>query len=165
MNFNLDHTPVLRSASSEWNFSVDKNAEELEKEMIKFMLANGGIGLAANQIGISKRVFVMGSEVDPTFPKPFALFNPEILEASKEEILDTEGCLSFPGVWLSIKRPASVKVKYFDSKGQEHIDRYEGYVSKCFQHELDHLNGVCFVDKVSKLKLQLALKKKRKSTK
>ncbi len=165
MSFSLEHTPTLRSKSDEWDFSVDKDAEELEKEMIRFMLAEGGVGLAANQIGISKRVFVMGSETDPNFPRPFALFNPEILEASSEEILDTEGCLSFPGVWLSVKRPAWVKVRFFDSVGKEHTEKYVGYVSKCFQHELDHLNGVCFVDKVSKLKLQLALKKKRKSIK
>lgn len=165
MKFSLEHTPVLRLKSSDWNFSVDENSEELEKEMIKFMLAEGGLGLAANQIGIPKRVFVMGSEADPRFPKPFALFNPEILETSSDEILDTEGCLSFPGVWLSIKRPAWVKVRYFDSTGKEHTETYDGYISKCFQHELDHLNGVCFVDKVSKLKLQLALKKKRKSIK
>lgn len=164
MKFSLDHTPVLKTVSTEWDFSVDTDAEKLELEMINFMKAHGGIGLAANQIGISKRVFVMGSEYNPDFPRPFALFNPEILEYSKEEILDQEGCLSFPGIWLSIKRPEWVKVKYFDSAGIEHIDQYQGYVSKCFQHELDHLNGVCFVDKVSKLKLQLALKKQRKNT-
>lgn len=164
MKFSLDHTPVLKTVSTEWDFSVDTDAEKLELEMINFMQAYGGIGLAANQIGISKRVFVMGSEHNLDFPKPFALFNPEILEYSKEEVLDQEGCLSFPGIWLSIKRPEWIKVKYFDSTGVEHINQYQGYVSKCFQHELDHLNGVCFVDKVSKLKLQLALKKQRKNT-
>jgi len=165
MPFKLDHTPTLRTKSSEWDFSVDKDAEDLEKQMIEFMLDNGGIGLAANQIGISKRVFVMGHESDPAFPKPFALFNPEILESSSDEVTDQEGCLSFPGVWLTIKRPAQVKVRYFDSAGNEHITTFEGYASKCFQHELDHLDGICFVDKVSRLKLQLALRKKRKSTK
>jgi peptide deformylase len=165
MQFSLEHTPVLRSSSTEWDFTTDKDAEKLESEMIAFMLAENGIGLAANQIGISKRVFVMGHLENPVFPKPFALFNPEILESSEEEVLDQEGCLSFPGIWLTVKRPAWVKVRYFDSSGTEHIEKYEGYVSKCFQHELDHLNGVCFVDKVSKLKLQLALKKQRKSIK
>jgi len=165
MQFSLEHTPALKTKSVDWDFSADKDAEILEQEMIKFMLAEKGIGLAANQIGIEKRVFVMGHLTNPEFPKPFALFNPEIIEASTEEVLDHEGCLSFPGVWLTVKRSAWVKVRYFDSAGAEHIERYEGYVSKCFQHELDHLNGVCFVDKVSKLKLQLALKKQRKSIK
>jgi peptide deformylase len=165
MTFDLEHTPILRTKSEDWDFSVDKDAENLEEEMIKFMLANNGIGLAANQIGISKRVFVMGHLAHSNFPKPFALFNPEILEASKEQVLDQEGCLSFPDIWLTVKRPTWVKVRYFDSAGKEHIEKYEGYVSKCFQHELDHLNGICFVDKVSKLKLQLALKKQRKSIK
>jgi len=164
MKFNLDDTSELKTISSEWDFSKDGDAQQLEADMIDFMKINNGIGLAANQVGLAKRVFVMGHDTNPDFPKPFALFNPEILEHSTQEVLDQEGCLSFPGVWLSVKRPEWVKVKYFDSSGIEHTDQYHGYVSKCFQHELDHLNGVCFVDKVSKLKLQLALKKQRKNT-
>lgn len=164
MKFDLNNTAELKTISSPWNFLQDESAHQFEEAMIDIMKINNGIGLAANQLGISKRVFVMGHETNPDFPKPFALFNPEILEQSTHEVLDQEGCLSFPGVWLSVKRPEWVKVKYFDSSGTEHTDQYHGYVSKCFQHELDHLNGVCFVDKVSKLKLQLALKKQRKNT-
>jgi len=163
MEFSLEHTPALKTSSDPWDFEKDQNPEILEQKMISFMIDNKGIGLAANQIGITKRVFVMGSYNHPEFPKPFALFNPEILESSEEEILDQEGCLSFPGLWITVKRPAWIKVKYFDSKGIEHQEKYEGYVSKCFQHELDHLNGICFVDRVSKFKLQLAMKKKRKT--
>lgn len=165
MKFDLDNTAELKTISSAWNFIQDESAQQFEEAMIDIMKINNGIGLAANQLGISKRVFVMGHETNPDFPKPFALFNPEILEQSTHEVLDQEGCLSFPGVLLSVKRPEWVKVKYFDSSGTEHTDQYHGYASKCFQHELDHLNGVCFVDKVSKLKLQLALKKQRKNTK
>lgn len=165
MKFDLDNTAELKTISSAWNFLQDESAQQFEEAMIDIMKINNGIGLAANQLGISKRVFVMGHETNPDFPKPFALFNPEILEQSTHEVLDQEGCLSFPGVLLSVKRPEWVKVKYFDSSGTEHTDQYHGYASKCFQHELDHLNGVCFVDKVSKLKLQLALKKQRKNTK
>jgi peptide deformylase len=165
MEFNLEHTAALTSSSEPWDFSNDDNPKDLEKRMIKFMLDNQGIGLAANQIGITKRVFVMGSETHKDFPKPFALFNPRIIEESNETILDQEGCLSFPGVWLTIKRPAWVIAEYFDSNGIKHQQKFEGYVSKCFQHELDHLNGICFIDKVSKLKLQLALKKQRKKNK
>lgn len=162
MEFNLGPHNTLKESSRPWNFAEDSNAVQLEYDMIEFMKANKGIGLAANQIGLGVRVFVMGSDVMPDLPKPFALFNPEILESSEETILDQEGCLSFPGLWLTIKRPAWVKVKYQDSKGIEHETKFEGLMSKCFQHELDHLNGVCFIDKVSKLKLQLAIKKQRK---
>lgn len=162
MEFNLGPHTTLKESSRPWNFSEDGDAIQLEKDMIDFMKANNGIGLAANQIGLSVRVFVMGSDSLPEMPAPFALFNPEITEASEEMILDQEGCLSFPGIWLTIKRPSWVKVKYQDSKGIEHEDKFEGLMSKCFQHELDHLNGICFVDKVSKLKLQLAIKKQRK---
>lgn len=162
MEFNLGPHNTLKESSRPWNFAEDGDATQLEYDMIEFMKANNGIGLAANQIGLGVRVFVMGSDTMPDLPKPFALFNPEIIEASDDMVLDQEGCLSFPGIWLTIKRPARVRVRYQDSKGEVHEDQFEGLMSKCFQHELDHLNGVCFVDKVSKLKLQLAIKKQRK---
>jgi peptide deformylase len=162
MEFNLGPHNTLKESSRSWDFAIDGNAVQLEYDMIEFMKANKGIGLAANQIGLNVRVFVIGNDTVPDLPKPFAVFNPEIIEASEELILDQEGCLSFPGIWLTIKRPAWVRVKYQDSKGEAHEAKFEGLMSKCFQHELDHLNGVCFVDKVSKLKLQLAIKKQRK---
>jgi peptide deformylase len=162
MTFKLGPHDSLTQKSSPWRFGVDGDAEQLEKDMIEFMLANKGIGLAANQIGITKQVFVMGSNNIPGFPPPFALFNPKIIESSKEMILDQEGCLSYPGLYLYIKRPSWVIAEYQDSKGNTKEIRIDGYLSKCFQHELDHLNGVCFVDNVSHMKLQLALKKLRK---
>jgi peptide deformylase len=162
MEFELGPHESLTTVSTEWIFGKDSDAEALEKSMIEFMIANRGIGLAANQIGITKRVFVMGSENIPGFPKPFALFNPRIITASEETVLDQEGCLSYPGLYLTVKRPSWIVAEYQDSKGNTHEIKADGYLSKCFQHELDHLNGVCFVDKVSKLKLQLAMKKLRK---
>ena len=145
-----------------WLFDQDGDAEQLEKQMIDFMLANKGIGLAANQINLTKRVFVMGSYTIPGFPTPFALFNPKIIESSKEQVLDQEGCLSYPGLYLTVKRPQWVVAEYQDSQGTIREIKIDGYLSKCFQHELDHLDGVCFVDKVSQLKLKLAMKKVRK---
>ena len=162
MEFKLGPHDSLIQQSEPWNFSVDLDAELLEKEMIEFMLSAKGIGLAANQVGLTKRVFVMGSENIPGFPKPFALFNPRILESSQEQVLDQEGCLSYPGLFLMIKRPAWVVAEYQNSKGDLIEAKFEGYLAKCFQHELDHLDGVCFVDKVSQMKLQLAMKKLRK---
>lgn len=162
MEFKLGPHQSLVKKSSNWNFDQDQGAEELERTMCEFMLANNGIGLAANQIGITKRVFVMGSNNIPGFPEPFALFNPRITEASKEMVLDQEGCLSYPGLFLTVKRPSWVIAEYQNSKGDVIEARFEGYLAKCFQHELDHLDGVCFVDKVSQMKLNLAMKKLRK---
>ena len=162
MEFKLGPHNSLVQKSELWNFSKDTGAEELESAMCEFMINASGIGLAANQIGITKRVFVMGSNNIPGFPKPFALFNPKIIEASSEMVLDQEGCLSYPGLFLTVKRPAWVVAEYQNSQGDIIESRFEGYLAKCFQHELDHLDGVCFVDKVSQMKLQLAMKKLRK---
>lgn len=163
--YSLEHTEALSSVSEDWDFSKDVGAEQLEQDMIEFMIANKGIGLAANQIGLTKRVFVMGSYNIPGFPQPFAVFNPKIIEASEELVLDQEGCLSYPGLYLTVKRPEWVIVEYQNSKGDIIEAKFDGYLSKCFQHELDHLNGICFVDKVGATKLQLALKKLRKNNK
>jgi peptide deformylase len=163
MEFKLGPHDSLIQPSTNWEFDVDGDAEQLEKDMIEFMLANRGIGLAANQIGLTKRVFVMGSNTIPNFPTPFAVFNPVIKEASIESVLDQEGCLSYPDLFLTVKRPRWIVAEYQDSKGTIKEIRIDGYLSKCFQHEFDHLNGVCFVDRVSQMKLNLAMKKIRKN--
>lgn len=163
MEFKLGPHSSLTQASTPWEFGVDGDAVALEKAMCDFMVENHGIGLAANQIGLTKRVFVMGSYSIEGFPEPFAAFNPRIINASKEEELMKEGCLSYPGLWLSIKRPSVIEVEYQDSLGNVHEVAMSGLIARCFQHELDHLNGVCFVDIVSPMKLQLAMKKIRKS--
>jgi len=163
MEFKLGPHESLIQPSTNWDFTVDGDAEQLEKDMIEFMLANRGIGLAANQIGLTKRVFVMGSNTIPNFPTPFAVFNPVIKEASIESVLDQEGCLSYPDLFLIVKRPRWIVAEYQDSKGTVKEIRIDGYLSKCFQHEFDHLNGVCFVDRVSQMKLNLAMKRIRKN--
>jgi peptide deformylase len=162
MGFKLGPHDTLVQSSTPWDFSADGDAEQLEKDMCDFMIAAGGIGLAANQVNIAKRVFVMGSNNIPGFPAPFALFNPRIIEASSETALDQEGCLSYPGLFLMVKRPTWVVAEYQDSQGNIKEIKIDGYLAKCFQHELDHLDGVCFVDKVSPMKLNLAMKKLRK---
>ena len=163
MEFKLGPHDALVEISSAWNFETDGDARELENNMIEFMLANKGIGLAANQIGIAKRVFVMGSNNIEGFPIPFAVFNPVIKEASLELVLDEEGCLSYPGLFLKLKRPSWIVAEYQDCEGNLKEIRADGYLAKCFQHEYDHLNGVCFVDRVSQMKLNLAMKKIRKN--
>lgn len=162
MAFELGPHESLTQVSTPWIFGVDGDAVELEKAMCDFMVENRGIGLAANQVGITKRVFVMGSYNIENFPEPFALFNPRIVKISDETLLAKEGCLSYPDLWLSVKRPAVIEVEYQDSLGNTHEAAMSGLIARCFQHELDHLDGVCFVDKVSAMKLQLAMKKLRK---
>jgi peptide deformylase len=162
MEFKLGPHQSLIQRSEDWNFLIDQNAEQLEKSMIDFMIDANGIGLAANQIGIVKRVFVMGSNNIPGFPAPFAVFNPRIVEASTEMVTDQEGCLSSPGLFLTVKRPSWIVAEYKNARRDTIEARFDGYLSKCFQHELDHLDGICFVDKVSPLKLNLAMKKLRK---
>lgn len=162
MTYNLGPHDTLVTPSEPWNFETDGDAEQLEKDMIEFMVAHNGIGLAANQIGLNKRVFVMGSNNIEGFPLPFAVFNPVIVQCSKATDIDKEGCLSFPDLWLPVKRPTDIVVQYQDSKGNVVEVEMNGYIARCFQHEFDHLNGVCFVDRVSRLKLDMAMKKAKK---
>jgi peptide deformylase len=162
-DFKLGQHSTLQEESDPWLFDTDLDSEKLQYDMIQCMLENRGIGLAANQIGMNKRVFVMGSEYVAGFPKPFALFNPRIIEQSENHILDKEGCLSFPGLYLNIKRPDWVVVEYEDYKGNLKTYKAMDYAGKCVQHEIDHLNGICFVDIVSPLKLQLAKQRQRKN--
>ena len=162
MSYKLGLHDTLTTPSEPWDFEKDGDAKQLEKDMIEFMLENKGIGLAANQIGLNKRVFVMGSENIEGFPKPFAVFNPMIVKCSSDTTIDQEGCLSFPNLWLKVKRPNAIIVQYQDSDGNIIESQLEGYISRCFQHEFDHLEGICFVDRVSRLKLDLAMKKVKK---
>jgi peptide deformylase len=165
MEFKLGPHNSLAETSAEWLFDspeASAQAQELENSMINFMVEHKGIGLAANQIGITKRVFTMGSNNIEGFPFPFAAFNPKILSVSHEEDLTEEGCLSYPDLWLKVKRPTNIVVEYQDCDSNTHTVEMTGLIARCFQHELDHLNGVCFVDKVSPMRLQLAMKKLRK---
>ena len=166
LDYKLGLHQALNESSEVWDFDKEElDPEKLEFDMCNFMLNHNGIGLAANQLNIKKRVFAIGSKNVPGFPEPFCVFNPVILEASEEHVLDKEGCLSFPGLWLHLQRPKMIVAQYQNSKGETKEAKVEGYLAKCFHHELDHLNGICFVDKVSRLKLQLAMKKLKKRQK
>jgi peptide deformylase len=162
MEFKLGPHQSLIETSTPWDFAVDGDARQLEKDMCEFMIAAHGIGLAANQIGLTKQVFVIGSNNIQGFPAPFAVFNPKILSTSVETALDREGCLSYPDLWLHIKRPTKITVEYQNSNGDTIEAEMDGLIARCFQHEYDHLNGICFVDIVSPMKLQLAMKRIRK---
>ena len=132
---------------------------QFENDMVKLMLDENGMGLAANQIGITKRFFAIGHEAFDTMSKPAIIYNPKILKSSKDKVIDLEGCLSFKDVWLKVERPRKVEVQYELSNGQIHMAELDGMESKCFQHEVDHLDGITFDKRVSKLKWEMAKKK------
>lgn len=160
MKLVLDPNPILKQCAEQWNFDLDKNAEEVESEMIQLMESFNGIGLAGNQVGLLKRVFVIKLKDSS---EPFAVFNPTVISASDELQDSEEGCLSFPDLWLGVKRPKKIEAAYLDKYGNECKITLSGIDARCFLHELDHLNGIVFTEKVSQMKLILARKKQRKN--
>jgi|APSaa5957512535_1039671.scaffolds.fasta_scaffold00113_41 peptide deformylase len=139
---------VLHKEAKPVVFDKPFQLQKLAVMMMAFMVENKGIGLAAPQIGISKRLFVMFSEDWQNKFKYF--FNPSVLESSKETNIDTEGCLSFPGEHLEIERSNWIKIEYYDYLGNKWSDEeLSGYTARCYLHELDHLNGITFNDRVS----------------
>ena len=143
--------------------SKDCNREKVRQDLIDSMEHYQGVGLSANQIGIMERVFIMYENVD--IRKILTCFNPKILETSKEQILMDEGCLTYPGVWLKVKRPYAVLFEYEDEKGEKHQKELVGLPSRIFQHEYDHMEGTDFTQKVSRLKIDRAMKKLNKTVK
>lgn len=133
---------------------------ELEKSMIELMFLHDGIGLAANQAGVETRVFVMGHKDNPETAQAF--FNPEVIANTTDSADLEEGCLSFPGIYVNIKRPTAIKARWQNSQGEFEEGEFDGYNCKCFLHELDHLEGIVFQDRVSTLKWAMAVKKTKK---
>jgi peptide deformylase len=131
---------------------------ELKNEMVKLMIANNGIGLSASQVGLDAQVFVMGDSVENST----MCINPTILQYTSETVLDVEGCLSFPNMFVKIKRPKEILAQFWNENLEEQVVKIEGYSAKCYLHEWDHLQGVTFKDRVSKMKWDMALKKARK---
>lgn len=158
-NFELrfDPDPILYQKLEPYDFNCGLDTKEIERIMISIMEKQFGIGISANQVGFDRRVIV----IKPKGQEPFALFNPEILEKN-EDVDDEEGCLSFPNLFIKVNRANSVTVKYLDTDGKECKIQLSGYDAKCVQHEIDHLDGITFTKRVSKLKLDLAIKKQRK---
>ena len=134
------------------------NPVELKKEMVELMLASGGIGLSANQVGLDAKVFVMGDSMSNST----MCINPTVLQYTEETVSDIEGCLSFPNIFVKIKRPKEILVQYWNENLEECKVKIEGYSAKCYLHELDHLLGITFKDRASKLKWNMATKKARK---
>lgn len=158
MNLELvkENDKTLRTVAEPWDFTVDGDPNDLVRNMAKTMMENNGIGLAGPQVGVMKRVFVMGNQ-----DKLFACINPEILDASGN-VLDQEGCLSFPDLWLNVRRAETIKVRYQNAMGETIETEFTGLMARVYQHERDHLDGVCFDTRVAKLSLELAKNRRRK---
>lgn len=133
---------------------VDDDIRELAKEMLQTMYSSSGIGLAAPQVGINKRLIVVDTDPDNAEHPAIAMVNPEITKAGKELCAFEEGCLSIPGVHLDVNRPDVIEVTYRDLNGKPKRIKADGLLSRVIQHEIDHLDGVMFVDRVEN---QLAL--------
>ena len=142
--FDLDNPPV--------------DPKELKDNMVDIMLSNNGIGLAANQAEFDGQVFVMGDKENNTT----ILINPQILQHTQETVQDMEGCLSFPGIYVKVTRPKDILAEWYDENLEKQTAKIDGYTAKCFLHEWDHLQGITFKDRVSKLKWSMATKKARK---
>jgi peptide deformylase len=144
--------------------TVDADLNRLIDDMFETMYDAPGIGLAAIQVGVPKRVLVIDLQEkdegsDTVIRKPLVFINPEILEESEELSVYSEGCLSVPEQYADVLRPAVIKAKWLDRKGKEHVEQLDGLLATCLQHEMDHLNGVLFIDHLSKLKRDMLLKK------
>jgi peptide deformylase len=137
----------------------ETNVEHLSKEMFVIMWLNGGIGLAAPQVGMAVRMFVMGPQQGPNY----VCINPEIVEVSAETEIATEGCLSFPSLWLNIKRPKWVHARYTTISGETVEQKFDGLLARCYIHELEHLDGITFTKHSSQLGLRLARERQQKS--
>jgi len=143
--------------------SPDLDRDDVEEKLLDSMKNYNGIGLSANQIGIMERVFVMYSDVKKR--ETITCFNPEIVTKSDTEILMDEGCLTYPGLWLKVKRPDGIEVQYEDKSGEIQHQAMFGLECRIFLHEYDHMEGMDFTQKVSKIKLNRALKRKSKMMK
>jgi peptide deformylase len=144
---------------------VDAGIRQLVDDMFETMYHAPGIGLAAIQIGDPKRVITMDLSKKEDEQKPRVFVNPEITWTSEEKTAREEGCLSIPEYYEEVARPSQVKVKYLDLDGKTHEIKAEGLLATCLQHEIDHINGVLFIDHISKLKRDRVIKKFTKASK
>jgi peptide deformylase len=153
-----DTHPMLNEVVPEYrNVLPNKNMTDLVKRLKMTMKMYAGLGLAANQCGIFERVFVIGSE-----DFQFACINPKVIQASTELDKQSEGCLSYPAIYLKIDRPKWIDVEFWTEEGKQVQTRLEGLSARCFMHELDHLNGTKFVDYAGPVALKMAKKKQQK---
>ena len=132
--------------------------KEIKEKMTDIMLSNGGIGLSANQIGLDAKIFIMGD----TKENISLIINPKVLQHTQDTVLELEGCLSFPKVYMKIRRPKEILAEYYDESLEQKRTHVKGYGTKVFLHEWDHLHGITFKDRVSNMKWNMALKNAKK---
>ena len=154
----IEPDPILRKKCEPLE-KVDTDTKKLMDDMLETMYAAPGIGLAAVQIGIPKRLVVIDISRDEEKKDPIFLINPEIINQSKQTSVYEEGCLSIPGQFAEIERPAECTLKYIDYNGKEKELKADGLLATCVQHEVDHLNGILFIDYLSKLKKDMIIRK------
>ena len=153
--------PIMKVRLSGCSSDLDRN--DVEEKLSDSMKQYNGIGLSANQIGIMERVFIMYSDVKKR--ETITCFNPKIVTQSDTKILMDEGCLTYPGLWLKVKRPDGIEVEYEDKNGEIQNQAMFGLECRIFLHEYDHMEGTNFTQKVSKIKLNRALKRRSKMVK
>ena len=154
----IEPDPILRKESKPIE-KVDDELRRLLDDMLETMYAAPGIGLAAVQVGILKRIIVIDISKDQEKKNPLFLINPEIIFKSKKTSIHEEGCLSLPGHFAEIERPAECEINFIDYNGKKKEIKADGLLSTCIQHEVDHLDGVLFIDYLSKLKKDMIIKK------
>ena len=155
LKINLEGHPVLHQKIEHTDLTQDLEWDKISDLMHRTMQSANGLGLAANQVSVGIRMFTMWG--NKTF------INPVIIERSDETQLREEGCLSFPNLFLRIPRSQSITVEYHNEKLEKSVDRFEDLWAQCIQHEIEHLDGVLFIDHVSKFKLNRAREKQRKA--
>lgn len=161
--------PQLRQISTPVD-AIDDDLQQLIDDMFETMYDAPGIGLAAIQVGVAKRLLVIDlqepesdAEDAPPVKNPRVFINPEILDSSEELSVYSEGCLSVPEQYAEVERPATVRASWMDREGRIHEETLTGLLATCIQHEMDHLNGVLFIDHLSRLKRDMLIKKLNKA--
>lgn len=157
LNLAAEDDPLLHQPVQPFDFSGEIDPEELADNLYDTQVEHNGIGISANQVGINTKVFIIGYRgirID--------IFNPEIVDTPGKDILEIEGCITFPGVHVAVKRPGAVYVRYQDSTGKFKEDFWSGITARVFLHEYDHMLGITMRDKISRLKWDLAVKRKIK---
>jgi peptide deformylase len=153
--------PILRRPAMPVE-RVDQHVKRLLEDMLETMYKAPGVGLAAPQVGVSRQLFVMDTARDKEPPAPRFFLNPEILSSGDELRTYEEGCLSIPEIFAEVERPSSITLRYLGADGEIHEERLEGHAATVAQHEIDHLNGVLFIDHLSRLKRDVLVRKFRK---
>jgi peptide deformylase len=156
--------PILRQVSKPIE-TIDSEVKKLADDMLETMYDAPGIGLAAIQIGVARRMLVLDVSKEGEDKKPLVFINPEVVSASDTRSVYEEGCLSIPDYYAEVERPAVITVKHLDRDGKEQLTEADGLLATCLQHEIDHLNGVLFIEHISKLKREMVIRKFTKAAK